>query len=58
MKVTVAGFFLKAIELSLVSPRKHLADEVFDGDFFDVNVAHGEFVEQRLADGDHAVAPQ
>ena len=37
-------------------PRKNLPDDVFDGDFFDVNVAHGKFVQQRFADGDDAVA--
>jgi hypothetical protein len=28
------------------SPRENLVDDVFDGDFFDVDVALGEFVQQ------------
>src|SRR6185369_2411807 len=32
------------------------ADDVFDGDFFDVEVLHRQLVEQGFADRDHAVA--
>jgi hypothetical protein len=38
---------LKGCELQVErrSAGKKLADDVFDGDFLDVNVMHGEFVE-------------
>src|ERR1035438_8678063 len=35
--------------------RKNLADDVFDGHFLNVNVAHCQIIEQRFADGDDAV---
>src|SRR5260370_5537138 len=35
---------------------KDLADDVFDGNFLDVDVADRKFVEQGFADGDDAVA--
>ena len=36
----------------LSSPGENLADDVFDGDFLNVNVVDGHFVEQFLANGD------
>lgn len=33
-----------------------MPDDAFDGDFFDVYVAHREFVQQRVADVNRAVA--
>jgi hypothetical protein len=40
----------------MLSPRKNLSDDVFDRDFLDVDVADGQFVQQRLANRDDAVA--
>ena len=39
-----------------VLPRENLADDVFDGDFLDVDVGDRQFVEQRFADRNDAVA--
>ena len=38
-----------------VSSRENLADDVLDGNLLNIDVAHGQFIEQRFADGDHAV---
>jgi hypothetical protein len=38
------------------SPRKNLADDVLNRHFLNVNVGHRQIVEQRFADGNHAVA--
>ena len=37
------------------SPRKNAADDFFDRDFLNVNFAHGQFVEQGLANRNNAV---
>ena len=38
------------------SPRKNLADDVFNRHFLNVYVSHGQIIEQGFAGGDDAVA--
>ena len=44
------------VPVALRLPRKDTADDFFDGDFLDVDVADRQFIEERFADGDDPVA--
>src|SRR5204862_1699713 len=37
-------------------PGKNLPDDILDGDLLNIDVGDGKFVQQRLANSDHAVA--